>query len=73
MFSAILDSIKLFFAGRLFTNYREVLSRAVLAAFVGAVVTVGVGMATSPVLAAIAGGAVGGFMLPIMYKNLKYK
>ncbi|WP_422342825.1 hypothetical protein [Parasphingorhabdus sp.] len=73
MFSTIVDSMKLFFAGRLFANYGEVFTRAILATVVGAAVTVGVGIVTSTLLAAIAGGAVGGFMLPILYKNLKYR
>jgi len=63
----ILDSMKLFFAGRLFANYREVLTRAILATVIG------IGLIASTILAAIAGGAVGGFMLPILFKNLKYR
>jgi hypothetical protein len=73
MFSMILDSMKLFFAGRLFANYREVLTRAILATVIGAAVTIGIGLIASTILAAIAGGAVGGFMLPILFKNLKYR
>ncbi|CAN0583174.1 unnamed protein product [Laminaria digitata] len=73
MFSMILDSMKLFFAGRLFANYSEVFTRAILATVIGATVTVGVGLIAPTLLAAIAGGAVGGFMLPILFKNLKYR
>lgn len=73
MFSMIIDSMKLFVTGRLFANYGQVFTRAIFASLLGAAVTVGAGHVTSWLLAAVAGGVVGGFALPILFKNLKYK
>lgn len=74
MLTMILDAVKLFFTGRLFADYKMVMTRAIATALLGALVTVGLGIVSKNwMLAATAGGAIGGGLLPFLFKNLKYK
>ena len=73
MFSMVMDSVKLFVTGRLFANYTQVFLRGILATLLGAVILVGLGQFVSVVIAAVVGGAVSGFTLPILDKDLKYR
>lgn len=73
MFSVVVDSIQLFITGRLFRDYKQVFIRSALAMVIGALVLVLFGMAVSPIFGVVAGGATGGFLLPLLFKNLKYQ
>ena len=72
MFDTALSSARLFLAGRLFRDNRRVLRQLALGAGAGAAVLVLVGLVAPLWLAAIAGGAVSGFLQPLLFKDLKY-
>ena len=72
MLDAAISSARLLFAGKLFRDNRLVLRQVALGAGAGAVVTVVVGLAAPLWLAAVAGGAVSGFLQPVLFKDLKY-
>ncbi|MAY21112.1 MAG: hypothetical protein CL955_10890 [Erythrobacteraceae bacterium] len=73
MLGMILDSMKLFFTGRLFQDYRMVAIRFLVAVVCGALTMLAVGHFFAPLTGAIAGGAVAGFLQPILFKDLKYR
>ena len=72
MFGMAMDSAKLFVAGKLFQDSKKVVRQLAFGAGVGALVLVIVGLFAPIWLAAIAGGAVAGFLQPILFKDLKY-
>ena len=72
MLSTALDSAKLFFAGKLFQDYKTVFKKLAMAAGSGALVMVILAQFAPMVIAAIIGGAVAGFLQPILFKDLKY-
>ena len=69
----ILDSMKLFFTGRLFQDYGKVARQFAVGVICGAAAMVAVGYFVTPVLGAVAGGAVAGLLQPYLFKDLKYK
>ncbi len=72
MFDMVMQSSKLFFAGKLFQDNKMVMRQIAIGAGVGAVVVVGVAQFAPIWAAAIAGGAVAGALQPILFKDLKY-
>ncbi len=72
MLSIALNSAKLFFAGKLFQDNKKVLRQFAIGAGAGGIATVIVAQFTPLWLAAMAGGAVCGFLQPILFKDLKY-
>ena len=72
MVEMVLNSIKLFFAGKLFRDNKAAMRQLALGSASGAVVTVLLGLAAPLWLACLAGGAVAGFVQPVLFKDLKY-
>jgi len=72
MFGMVLDSSKLFFTGKLFQDYGKVARQLAIGVLIGALVMIGVAQVAPLWVAALAGGAVSGFLQPILFKDLKY-
>ncbi|HMB74780.1 MAG TPA: hypothetical protein VKN76_00135 [Kiloniellaceae bacterium] len=72
MFEMVKHSSKLFFAGKLFQDNKLVMRQLAIGAGAGAVVLIVVGQFAPVWVAAILGGAVAGFLQPILFKDLKY-
>lgn len=72
MLGMAIDSAKLFFAGKLFQNYKEVMTKLIIGAGLGAITLVIVGQFLPVWAAAIIGGAVAGAAQPVLFKDLKY-
>ena len=72
MFDMMMNSGKLFLAGKLFQDNGHMLRRLFIGVIVGIAVMVGVAQMAPLWAAAIAGGAVSGILQPILFKNLKY-
>lgn len=72
MLDAAVHSGKLFFAGRLFRDNKLAYRQLAIAAAAGAVLILVSGQFVPIWAAAIAGGAVSGFLQPILFKDLKY-
>ena len=73
MIGMLFDGAKLFFTGRLFQDYSKVIQNFLIAMLLGCAVVIAVGYLTTPLIGAIAGGAVAGLLQPYLFKNLKYK
>lgn len=72
MFGMAMNSAKLFFTGKLFQDTSKVMRQLAVGVGAGVVVIVVVGQFAPVWVAAIAGGAVSGFLQPILFKDLKY-
>ena len=72
MLDMAMDSAKLFFAGKLFQDNKKVMRQLAIGAGAGALAIIVVGQFAPVWLAAIAGGAVSGFLQPVLFKDLKY-
>lgn len=72
MFGMVLDSAGLFFKGKLFKNYKSVFLRYLIALILGVVALVLASQNLPIWISAIIGGGIAGFILPMLYKNLKY-
>ena len=72
MISTAIDSAKLMLSGKLFKDNGQVMRQLAVGAGIGAAVVVAVGFVAPMWAAAIAGGAVSGFLQPILFKDLKY-
>lgn len=72
MIRMVLESSRLFFAGKLFKDTPKAMRQLALGAGSGALATVLVGLVAPVWAAALAGGAVAGFLQPILFKDLKY-
>ncbi|GAB5468370.1 MAG: hypothetical protein Kilf2KO_14000 [Rhodospirillales bacterium] len=72
MLDMVRDSSKLFFTGKLFQNNKEAMRQLAMGSGAGLVVMVVVGLLAPLWVAALAGGAVAGFLQPILFKDLKY-
>ena len=67
-----MDSAKLFFAGKLFQDYKMVFRQILISAGCGVVAMV-IASQFLPIFVATAiGGAIAGAMLPVLFKDLKY-
>ena len=72
MLSTVIDSAKLLVSGKLFKDNAKAMRQLAIGAGAGAVVVIIVGQVAPLWLAAVAGGAVSGFLQPILFKDLKY-
>ncbi len=72
MLSTAIDSAKLLLSGKLFKDNAKVMRQLAIGAGAGAVIVIIVGQVAPLWLAAVAGGAVSGFLQPILFKDLKY-
>ena len=72
MFGMATNSAKMFFAGKLFKDNRKVFQQLGLGAGAGIIVGLVLGQVAPIWLAAIAAGAVAGFVQPILLKDVKY-
>lgn len=72
MLGMAMNSAKLLFAGKLFKDYGKVIRQILVAIVSGVAVLYGVSLVAPLWVAAIAGGAVAGFLQPILFKDLKY-
>ncbi len=72
MISTALSSARLFLSGRLFKDNGKVIRQLAIGSGVGALVVIAIGLVAPAWLAAVAGGAVSGFLQPILFKDLKY-
>jgi hypothetical protein len=72
MLGMVTNSAKLFIEGKLFKDSRRAMRQLALGAGAGALAMILVGLVAPLWLAAMAGGAVGGVLQPIRFKDLKY-
>lgn len=72
MLGMAMNSAKLFFAGKLFKDNNKVFRQMIVAIVIGAAVLYGLSLVAPVWVAAIAGGALAGFLQPILFKDLKY-
>jgi len=72
MLEMVMNSAKQFFAGKLFKDNKAAMRQLVIAAGLGIVAGVIVGLVAPVWAGAIAAGAVSGAVLPVRYKDLKY-
>lgn len=72
MFGMAMNSAKLFFAGKLFKENGKVFRQMAIAILIGAILLYLGSLALPLWAAAIIGGAVAGFLQPILFKDLKY-
>ena len=72
MFDMFMNSVKLFFAGRLFRDNREVLMQWLKGFGACLALLLVVGWFVSPLVGVVVASVVGGFIQPLLFKNLKY-
>lgn len=72
MFGMAMDSAKLFFAGKLFQDYKVVFRQILIGAGCGVIAMVVASQFLPIFIATAIGGALAGAMQPILFKNLKY-
>jgi hypothetical protein len=67
-----MNSVKLFFAGRLFRDNRAVMLQWLKGFGLCLALLLGLGMLVSPLVGVVVASTVGGFMQPLLFKDLKY-
>lgn len=72
MFDMFLNSVKLFFAGKLFRDSRAVLVQWLKGFALALAVMIAVSVLVSPLAGVVAASLVGGFVQPLLFKDLKY-
>ena len=72
MFEMFVNSAKLFLRGKLFKDFGKVVQQWLIALAAAVVVTVLLATYVNLWLGAIVGGAVGGALIPYLFKDLKY-
>jgi hypothetical protein len=72
MFDMFVNSIKLFFAGKLFRDSRAVLVQWLKGFGLCLALLLVLGWFVSPWVGVVVASAVGGFMQPLLFKDLKY-
>lgn len=72
MFDMFMNSVKLFFAGKLFRDSRAVLTQWLKGFAVCLVLLLAVGWFVSPLLGVVVASLVGGLIQPVLFKDLKY-
>lgn len=72
MFGMFMSSVRLFFAGRLFRDGREVFMQWLKGFAVCLGLLVVVGWLVSPLVGVVVSAVVGGFVQPLLFKDLKY-
>ncbi len=73
MLAMLLDSAKLFLSGKLFQDRNKVFRQLAMGAGSGALVLVVLAQFAPVWIATLAGGAVTGFLQPLLFKDLKFK
>lgn len=72
MFDMFMNSVKLFFAGKLFRDSRAVLTQWFKGFAVCLVLLLAVGWFVSPLLGVVVASLMGGLIQPVLFKDLKY-
>ena len=72
MTDMFMNSVKLFFAGKLFRDNRAVLTQWLKGFGLSLALLLVFGLLVSPLLGVVIASAVGGFMQPLLFKDLKY-
>lgn len=72
MFDMFLNSVKLFFAGKLFRDGRAVLVQWLKGFALALVLMLVVSVLVSPLAGVVVTSLVGGFVQPLLFKDLKY-
>ena len=72
MFDMFLNSVKLFFAGKLFRDNRVVMTQWLKGFGVCLALLLALGWFVSPLVGVVVASVVGGFIQPLLFKDLKY-
>lgn len=72
MFDMFMNSVKLFFAGRLFRDPRAVLIQWLKGFGICLALLLVIGWTVSPLVGVVVASLVGGFLQPVLFKDLKY-
>ena len=72
MFDMFMNSVKLFFAGKLFRDNRDVLAQWLKGFGLCLALLLVVGWFVSPLVGVIVDSVVGGLIQPVLFKDLKY-
>lgn len=72
MFDMFLNSVKLFFAGRLFRDHRAAFSQWLKGFALTLILLLAVGWLVSPLAGVIVASLAGGLAQPMLFKDLKY-
>ena len=72
MFDMFMNSVKLFFAGRLFRDNRVVMMQWLKGFGVCLALLLVLGWFVSPLAGVVVAALVGGFIQPLLFKDLKY-
>ena len=72
MFDMFMNSVKLFFAGKLFRDNRDVLVQWLKGFGVCLALLLVLGWFVSPIVGVVVASVVGGLIQPVLFKDLKY-
>ena len=72
MIDMFLNSVKLFFAGRLFRDSRAVMLQWLKGFGLSLALLMVFGLLVSPLIGVVVASTVGGFVQPLLFKDLKY-
>jgi hypothetical protein len=72
MLDMFVNSVKLFFAGKLFRDRRAVLMQWLKGFALTMVAMLALGFLVSPLVGVVVASLVGGFVQPLLFKDLKY-
>lgn len=72
MFDMFMNSVKLFFAGRLFRDHRAAFQQWLKGFLLTLALLLLVGWLVSPLLGVVVASLVGGVAQPLLFKDLKY-
>ena len=72
MFEMFTNSVKLFFAGKLFRDNRDVLTQWLKGFGLCLALLLVLGWFVSPVIGVVVASVVGGLVQPVLFKDLKY-
>lgn len=72
MFDMFMNSVKLFFAGKLFRDNRVVMTQWLKGFGVCLALLLVLGWFVSPLAGVVVAALVGGFIQPLLFKDLKY-
>ncbi len=72
MLDMFLNSVKLFFAGKLFRESRAVMMQWLKGFALTLVAMLALGFLVSPLIGVVVASLVGGFIQPLLFKDLKY-
>ena len=72
MFDMFMNSVKLFFAGKLFRESRAVMMQWLKGFALSLVAMLALGILVSALVGVVVASLAGGFMQPLLFKDLKY-